>query len=107
MPTTNELVGARYHGRKIAEVANKLTANDVPEFSRRVLMGTVCKIPGQCSTLVRTRTCRDSQQAYCRIAHPVRWRRRGRRGMGMRVEPTFGHAAFGAFAIVLFQQGHA
>src|ERR1700678_2973635 len=24
MPTTNELVGARYQGRKIAEVANKL-----------------------------------------------------------------------------------
>ena len=31
---------------------------------------------------VRTRTCRDSQQAYCRTAHPVRWRRRGRRGYG-------------------------
>ena len=27
-------------------------------------------------------------------------------GMGMRVEPMFGHAAFSAFAIVLFQQGH-
>ena len=30
----------------------------------------------------------------------------GDMGMGMRVEPMFGHAAFGAFAIVLFQQGH-
>ena len=27
-------------------------------------------------------------------------------GMGMRVESMFGHAAFSAFAIVLFQQGH-
>jgi hypothetical protein len=27
-------------------------------------------------------------------------------GMGIRVEPMFGHAAFRAFAIVLFQQGH-
>ena len=27
-------------------------------------------------------------------------------GMGMRVEPMFGHTAFSAFAIVLFQQGH-
>jgi hypothetical protein len=27
-------------------------------------------------------------------------------GMGMRVEPMFGHAAFGAAAIVLLQQGH-
>src|SRR5258707_771608 len=27
-------------------------------------------------------------------------------GMGMRVEPMFGHAAFSAFAIVLFQQCH-
>ena len=27
-------------------------------------------------------------------------------GMGMRVEPMFGHAAFSAFAIVRFQQGH-
>ncbi len=27
-------------------------------------------------------------------------------GMGMRVEPMFGHSAFSAFAIVLFQHGH-
>ena len=27
-------------------------------------------------------------------------------GMRMRVEPMFGHSAFSAFAIVLFQQGH-
>jgi hypothetical protein len=27
-------------------------------------------------------------------------------GMGMRVEPMFGHAAFSAFAIVHFQQRH-
>ncbi len=27
-------------------------------------------------------------------------------GMGMRVEPMFGHAAFSAFTIVLFQQRH-
>jgi hypothetical protein len=47
-----------------------------------VSMGAACKIPGQRSTPVRTRTCRDSQQAYCRTAHPVRWRRRGRRGYG-------------------------
>src|ERR1700722_20510639 len=30
----------------------------------------------------RTRTCRDSQQADCRTARPVRWRRRGRCGDG-------------------------
>jgi hypothetical protein len=53
-----------------------------------------------------SRTCRDSQQAYCRTAHPVHRVVEGDVGMRMRVEPMFGHPAFSAFAIVLFQHGH-
>ena len=30
----------------------------------------------------------------------------GDMGMGMRIEPMFGHTAFSAFPIVLFQHGH-